>query len=336
MNPSKKMIWITRQSSAEESIEETLLKKAGFEVVKKPILDEEELIRAGNEADGIIAGSREPFNRRVIGAIRRCRIISRYGIGYDNIDVRAATEKNIIVTNVPDGSSREVADHTISLILTLARKIPVLDEAVKNGEWAKRRAIMQGMRQLSRLTVGIIGFGRIGRQTWRRAQALGMNALVYDRYIDPDFIRTQGAIPASFDEIISTSDFVVLHMPGSETPVITAEILSMMKKSAYLINCSRGNLVDEAALIAALEKGQIAGAGLDVLAKEPPDPDNPLLKFPNVVVTGHSAFFSEDSEELISTETAQAMIDLFSGKLPKNIVNPEVADRIALDSRKGE
>ncbi len=327
MSVDDKVILITRQTSEVNSVEEEILNNAGFKVMKKAITDEEELINAAKQVDGIICGSREPFTERVLGSFERCRIISRYGIGVDNIDVSVATKNGVLVTNVPDASSREVAEHTVSLMLVLARKIVLMNKTIRSNQWKKRRSLMSGTRKLSKLTAGIVGFGRIGRNTWKYVTALGMDAVVYDSFIKPDAIQSYNAKPVSFNQLLTTSDFVVLHVPGSDKPLISSKELALMKKTAYLVNSSRGNLVDEEALIKVLEDGEIAGAALDVTAKEPTI-DNPLMDFENVILTGHTAFYSDDAEEMLSTETAQAMIDLFSGKLPRNIVNETVVNEI--------
>lgn len=282
---------------------------------------EDEIVAAGRDADALIA-QYAPLTASAIARLPHCRIIARYGIGVDNIDVGAATARGIWVTNVPGFCATELAEHTLALILSFARRLDRLDHAVRRGQW-ETIGVMGPTRRLSELTLGLVGFGRVGREVARRARAFGMRVLATAPHTTAETMATYEVEKTSLDNLLARSDFISLHLPlGEETRhLIDARAFSRMKPSAYLINTARGAIVDEAALIAALREGRIAGAGLDVLEREPPAPDNPLLGLENVILTPHASYYSDDSLAQLQTGVAEEVVRVLRGERPHSPVN---------------
>jgi D-3-phosphoglycerate dehydrogenase len=261
---------------------------------------------------------------KVIQAARQCVTIGRYGIGLDNIDVAAATLHGIIVTNVPSYCVEEVSDHALALLLSLARKITFFDRAIKSGVYD-----LQAGTPLFRVRgriLGIAGFGRIGRALYRKARGLGLNVLVYDPYVDRASLSGFQVEVVDFRGLLERSDFISIHIPLTpETRgLFNLAALRLMKPHAFLINTSRGPLIDGEALREALDKGIIAGAGLDVLPVEPPAAGDPLVGHPRTIITPHVAFNSEESLVELRETAARQMAAALCGTRPENIVNPDV------------
>lgn len=233
--------------------------------------------------DGFIAGL-DVIDRAALEKADRLKVIARYGVGVDNVDLAAAREMGITVTNTPGANSVSVAELALTLILSLARQIPEAFSAVHEGKWPRL-----GGLTLENKTIGLLGLGAIGKQLARRLQGFDCRIMAYDPYADPNFAREFGVELAGMDKVVATADFLSLHLPllPETRLLVNAEFLSKMKKGAYLINTSRGEVVDEPALLAALESGHLKGAGLDAFAVEPPDPANPLLRLPQVIATPH-------------------------------------------------
>lgn len=233
--------------------------------------------------DGFIAGL-DVIDRAALEKADRLKVIARYGVGVDNVDLAAAREMGITVTNTPGANSVSVAELALTLILSLARQIPEAVSAVHEGKWPRL-----GGLTLENKTIGLLGLGAIGKQLARRLQGFDCRIMAYDPYADPNFAREFGVELAGMDKVVATADFLSLHLPllPETRLLVNAEFLSKMKKGAYLINTSRGEVVDEPALLAALESGHLKGAGLDAFAVEPPDPANPLLRLPQVIATPH-------------------------------------------------
>jgi D-3-phosphoglycerate dehydrogenase len=253
-----------------------------------------------------------------------CRMVSRYGIGLDNIPVARATELGMIVTNVPDFCLDEVSDHAMALLLAAARRIVDFASETSTGSW-----VPAGGRDLPRLrgkTLGIVGYGNIGRRLAPKALAFGMRVLVTSRSMAPGEFESGVAAVSGLDELLAGSDFVSLHVPSTaETKqLINERALRLMKQNAWLINTSRGAIVDETALLHALDEGWIAGAALDVLATEPPPADHPLLRHPRVIATPHVAYASVEAVTELRRRAAEHVAHVLRGELPLHIVNPEV------------
>lgn len=304
---------------------------------------EDELIAATQDADAIVTHIQPPpFTRRVIGCLRRCRLISNMATGYDNIDVEAATEQGICVASGGDWCSEEVSDHALALLFACARKVVRLDRALRDKNRSTRfekaisdrsiEAISEFVSPILPLkgqVLGIVGLGRIGRLMAPKARGIGLRVVTFDPYLPAEAFSELDVPSVTFEELLAQSDFVSLNCPlTAETRhMIGAEQLRAMKQTAYLINCARGELVDEGALYEALMEGSIAGAGLDALVHEPIALDDPLLTLENVVVTPHISFYSEQSRQGLVQTASENLVRIFSGEWPKWLVNPEVKDR---------
>jgi len=252
-------------------------------------------------------------------------VIGRFGVGVDNIAVETATELGIAVTYVPDYCIDEVSDHVMALLLTWNRRIVPLDRSVRTTGWGSVPLTMRIMR-LTGKTLGIVGFGRIGRSVALKAQAFGFDVLTYDPYVDAEAAAKQGVRAVDFQTLLRESEFVTLHTPVTpETgSLIGRAELEMMKPEAFLINCARGALIDEDALYDALTSGQIAGAGLDVMVDLAPPPNGRLFQLGNVVVTPHTAFFSQEAVLELEQRAAGEVASVLQGKMPDNLVNRDV------------
>ena len=261
------------------------------------------------------------WDRAAIAVLRRCRVICQYGVGLDQIDVAAATAAGIVVAHTPDYCVEEVAEHTIALLFAVARKIAQYDRSVRQGSWDFN--IGSPISRIAGRTLGVIGFGHVGRSVARRALALGLRVVATDPYQDEESIRAAGAEPTSLADLLKQADFVSIHSPLNESTakMIGRAELSSMKVGAILVNTSRGGLVDQAALVEALAHGRLAGAGLDVLEREPPRADEPLLAFDDVVVTPHAAFLSEDSLRVVQRDAALEVRRVLSGDRPLHAAN---------------
>lgn len=290
-----------------------------LEVQYRPGLSESELVEAVTDADALIVRSSSKVTHQVIEAGQKLRVIGRAGAGVDNIDLEAATERGLWVVNAPDSNSVAVAEHAFALMLALARKIPWAWQSLQKGEW--KRSAFRGC-ELAGKSLGIIGLGRIGTKVAERARAFGMRALAYDPFIAPDRASAIGAELVSLEELLSQSDFISLHVPSSPTTVglISERQLKLCKSSAFLINCSRGAVVDEQALLQALDSDRIAGAALDVFAQEPPH-SSPLLQHPKIIVTPHIAGMTEEAQQNVALAVAQQVLDVLEGRQPRYPVN---------------
>lgn len=257
----------------------------------------------------------------VIEQFEQCRIIARTGVGVDTVDLDMASSKGIIVTNVPEYCEDEVSDHALALLLALARNVTLGNSIVHGGGWDLER--LKPIYRLRGRTVGLVGFGKIPRLVAAKAQAFGMNVLTFDPYIEANTAATLGVTSVSLDELLASSDYVSVHAPLTpETHhMINAETLSKMQSHALLVNTARGPLVDVDALASALDAGQIAGAALDVLPAEPPPADLPLRGRDNVILTPHTAFYSEQSMTDLQAKAAQQVALVLGGQAPTNPVN---------------
>jgi len=307
----------------EKIIDEGLqLLKGKAEVVILNDITEQAIINEVHDAFAIILRSRAKITRKIIEAAPRLKVISRTGAGYDNIDVEAATQHGVMVCNLPGINSLPVAEHTIALMLALMKQLPKMDSYVRNKQWYKRNELIA--EEVAGKTVGIVGFGKIGREVLVRCKALGMNILAYDPYIDKQqFNGDSIRFCDSLDEIFSKADVVTLHVPNiPETRgMVTKQLIYLMKPTAYIINTSRGEVIDQDALVEALKERRIAGAALDVFHKEPLESDDPLLELDNVILTPHVAALTKESGVKMAVEAVKQVIDCLEGRIPKYIVN---------------
>ena len=313
-------------------LEREALDSIGAELRPLSAREEREYLDALVDVDAILMTPRTHLTAGVLRGLRRCKVISAAGIGVDKVDVEAATEAGIPVTNVPDIFTEEVADHAFTLLLAVNRKLLYCHEMATSGRWAEAYAGLGQMPKIHGSTLGLVAFGNIARAVARRAQGFGMRVLAYDPFVAPETMTGLGVEPRSLDELLRESDFVSVHAPHSKgTHHLMSEAqFSLMKPSAIFVNTGRGKVVDEPALIRALQEGRIAGAGLDVLEEEPPDPANPLLKMPNVVVTPHMASYSNEANVARRRRVGQEIAAVLTGKRPRNVVNPAVLERLSL------
>ena len=327
-----KVVWVDRTSSSAIMIEETEeLAKVNAELVGADCTTESEIIEAAKDADAILMAEAQ-ITRRIMETLPKCKVIVRYGIGYDTIDIEAATDNNIIVANIPDFCLEEVSNHAIVLLLACAKKLVFQNNCTKQGRWDEVRGALAPMGSIYGQTLGLVSCGNIGRMTARKAQCFGLKILGYDPYVDKSLAKEYGITLVSLPELLKESDFVSVHTPlNKETwHLMGEEEFKQMKPTAYFINTSRGPVVDEPALIKALQEKRIAGAGLDVFEKEPVDPDNPLLKMDNVVVTPHFASYSDAAYKLLRTSVGQEAARVLRGRWPRNVVNKTVKPKVNL------
>ena len=284
---------------------------------------EQALIELARDADAVLNGYAR-ITADVIAAWPKCKIISRYGTGTDNIDLEAATRAGIIVTNVAGYATEEVSDHALALLLALARKIVFCDRTVRRGAWSIEPA--RPLYSLRGRMLGLIGFGKIVQSLARKAAALGLAVQAYDPWIAPSTAELLDVRLVDLQYLLGTSDFISLHTPLNESTrhIIDAQALARVKPGAALINTARGGLVDVEALTASLRSGRLAGAALDVVETEPPPPDLPLLALDQVIVTPHVAFLSEESDLAIQTMPVAEVIRALRHEIPHSVVNAEV------------
>jgi D-3-phosphoglycerate dehydrogenase / 2-oxoglutarate reductase len=318
MTNTRKHVAILETIFGEASIERAVLEPQGYEVSYHRVFAEDEIIAVAKDAYGIMLESAR-ITARVMDALPNCRAISRYGVGYDTIDAAAATARNIAVMNVPDYCMDEVAEHAIALMFALSRGIVSHDRALRAGQWLSNR---HGVRALSGRSIGIVGYGRIGKAVAWRAAGLGMNVMAYDPAPVP-LPGVRATFASSLEQLIPLVDVLTVHVPlnASTRGLIGAKEFALMKRDAVLINTARGPVVDQAALIEALQNGQIAGAGCDVHATEPFPPDSPLLALPNFVMTPHIAYHSPEAQLKMRQMAAANIADFYAGKGLDHIVN---------------
>jgi D-3-phosphoglycerate dehydrogenase len=291
---------------------------------ERPNRSVDELVAAAREADGILAGS-DPWSAGVLQRLPRLRAISRYGIGYDRVDIDTATKLGIAVSNAPAGFGDAVAEFTVGLIIALSRHIVVVDRAARQRIWSPRIG-----HDVAGKTLGIIGFGAIGKRVATLLQNFRMRLLAYDVAFDHVAAGEIGVTQAVLADLLAEADFVTLHVPLFTTTVglIGEPELRQMKSSALLINTSRGPVIDEDALVRALKEGWIAGAALDVFADEPYR-DGPLLTFENVIVTPHMASYSREADRACRMLACKNLVELLRGERCRYVVNPDVYARLS-------
>ncbi len=295
-------------------------------------LSEEELCDRVAEIDALVVRSATRVTEAVLRAGRRLRVVGRAGVGVDNIDVSTATELGILVVNSAEGNTIAAAEHTIGMLLALSRSIPAAAASLARGEWKRSRFVGVEVYQK---TLGVLGFGKIGREVARRGRGLGMQVLASDLFITPEQAAREGVDLVELAELLERSDYLTVHAPLTRDTrgMIGEAEIARMRPGARLINCARGGIVSEAALFAALESGHLAGAALDVFEQEPPPPDGPLLRHPNVVATPHLGASTEEAQVNVAVDVADQILDVLAGRPARSAVNvpavsPEVYARI--------
>ncbi len=300
------------------------------EIVEAPA-DEHGFIAAARDADAIYAKA-IPITKTIIDALERCKVIALGSVGVDSVDVKAASARGIPVTNVPDTFIEEVADHAMTLLLAAFRRVIEQDRLVREGRWGEGRPALLKVPRLMGQTLGFISFGRVARALAKRAAPFGLRLIAYDPFIEETLISEHGVEPVSLSELLQRADFVSMHAPARPEAqrMLTEQHFRQMKESAVFINTGRGPTVDEDALIKALQQRWIAAAALDVLEKEPPSPDNPLLQMGNVILSPHNASASLRFDPARKRRVGAELALVLSGLWPMSCVNPQVLQASSL------
>jgi D-3-phosphoglycerate dehydrogenase / 2-oxoglutarate reductase len=303
----------------------------GIVLAYHPGLSPQDLLKYAADADALVVRGGTLVSADVLEAAKKLKVIGRAGIGVENVDLPAASRKGVVVMNTPFGSTTTSAEHTIAMLMALARQIPAASQSTKAGRWEKDRFL--GI-EITGKTLGVIGAGKIGRLVIERALALKMRVIVYDPYLAEEVVRQIGAEAVTLDELLSRADFITLHIPlNPETEgLLGAANLRKVKPGCRIINCAIGGLVDEPALAEAIVRGQVAGAALDVFTKEPPESDNPLLKLEQVICTPHLRAATVDAQVNVTVQMAQQIIDFLDRGIISNALNvPSIsADLLAV------
>jgi D-3-phosphoglycerate dehydrogenase len=307
--------------------ERRIISHAGGEFIDAESLPLSEALGLCEEADGILCRRLE-VSAAMIQKFRRCKILMRYGVGTDNVDVSAATAAGIIVGHVPSYCIDEVSTHAIALLLACIRKVVATHEKMRSGSWDVHRA--DPIYRMAGRTLGLIGLGKIGGAVARKLQSWDLQVLAVDPYVEPERAESLGVQLVDLETLLRNSDYVSLHCPSlPETRhLIKSDTLAIMKPGAILINTSRGAVVDSAALLQALAGGKLGGAGLDVFEEEPLAAASPLRRHPSIVVTDHTAWYSEESQVQLQQTAAQEIVRVCTGGLPLAVANPEVLHRL--------
>jgi D-3-phosphoglycerate dehydrogenase len=328
MSEKKYKVAITDHTIESPDVEQEILGNMSEILLSRKLLtSEEELINFVKDTDAILDASEVPVTDKVMDASPNLKIVSCVSVGFDNVDVAAASKRGIVVTNVPDYCSNEVADHAMTLIMALTRQLFVLDRKLRSGTWGDKIPKIVSIISCSSQVLGLVAFGKIPRRVAARARSFGFRVIAYDPYAPRwDFDLSSVERVQTLRELMGRSDIVSVHLPlNAETRhLIGEEEIGAMKLGAFFVNTGRGKTVDQAALTRALLEKRIAGAALDVFEKEPPDPADPLFRLDNIILTPHVASYSNESIVRVRAEAAGTVADLLSGRRPQFVLNPEV------------
>lgn len=318
---SKYKVVAIDESDMPYAIEKKILAEIDAEIEIHSYVDEAGIIAAVPEADAVLVAL-TPIRATSIAAMKNCKVISRYGIGVDNIDIDAATKAGIWVARVPDYALEDVSDHALALLMACIRCVPFYDRQVRAKRW--HFTVEKPVHRVRDNTLGLLGFGAIAQVMNRKVSGLGLSkVLAYDPYVDESVIRDAGAEPADLDTLLSESDYISVHSPLTEETqgIINAEAIEKMKDGVIIVNTARGPIIDEIALAAGVKSGKIAHAGLDVNIQEPLEDDSPLRELDNVILTGHSAWYSVEANEELRTKGALNVVEVLNGNPPIYPVN---------------
>lgn len=325
-------VYVTDYEYASLDEEKEELAKYGIELIAKQCKTEDDVIRECKDADGLL-DQYAPIGRKVIEALPNLKVVARYGVGFNTVDLSAATEHGVCVINVPDYCQDEVSNQAFALMMACMRKITVLNDQVQSGKWDYK--VAKPIHRMMGQTLGLLGFGRIPKVLAKKAAAFGLNLVAYDPFLKQEDVKGYNVTLMSLEEVLKTSDIISLHMPlFKETEkIIDAKAFDLMKSTAIIINTSRGPLIDEEALYDAIKYGKIAGAGLDVTSIEPLPADSKLRGLKNVIITPHAAWYSEEAEKELKTKAAHGAGEIISGYDMPTIVNPAVREKLSLKKR---
>ncbi|MCS7179728.1 MAG: phosphoglycerate dehydrogenase [bacterium] len=310
-----------------------ILIKEGFEVQEVGKISTEELVNIIPSYDVLIVRSATKVTKDVIEKGGKLKIIGRAGVGLDNIDIQSATENGVIVMNAPEGNTISAAEHTIGLIFALARNIPNANQTLKNGKWEKKKFLGT---ELYGKTIGIVGVGRIGRRVATLAKNIGMKVIAYDPYVNEEEIREMGITLVNFEGLLKQSDIITFHLPLTEETyhLISDKEFEIMKDGVMIINCARGGIIDEEALVRYLKKGKVKGAALDVFEKEPIE-QSPLFEFENVIVTPHLGASTKEAQVNVAIQLSTQIVEALKKKIVKNAVNFPTLDEKTYEKLRG-
>ena len=314
-------VLVTDQVFGRTSIERSVLEPMGVEVVEAASTDEETLVGLASGISGMLV-CYAPITERILeAAAPTCKVVARYGIGYDNVPLDAATRLGVVVTNVPDYCLDEVADHTFALLLAVARGVAFMDREVRGGKW---QVPTSGIHRLAGRRLALLGVGRIGRRVATRAQAFGLEVIAYDPYLEVWDV-TGVARAGSVEEAVAEADFVSLHAPMSPENyhLVGEQTIAAMRRAPVILNTARGGLVDLAAATVALDGGQLGGLALDVTEPEPLPADHPLRSHPRALITPHASFYSAEAQDELQLRAAEEVARSLRGEPPRCPVNPQ-------------
>jgi len=319
---------LVSDSLSEEGI--NILKSGGFEVVHKPDISPADLEKEISDYDALVIRSRTTVTADVLKNGKKLKVVGRAGVGLDNVDVATATKLGVIVMNTPGGNTFSTAEHTMAMMTSLARSIPQADRSMHEGRWDKKKFI--GV-ELYAKTLGICGLGRIGTEVARRAAAYGMKIMAYDPFMNEEAVNRLGVTRASVDEICQKADFITVHSPltAQTRGMIGKDQFAIMKPGVRVLNCARGGIINEEALLEGLKSGKVAGAALDVFETEPLPVDHPFRSMDNVVMTPHLGAATSEAQEGVAREVAEQIVDVLQGKVIRNAINAPSVDPTILD-----
>lgn len=303
--------------------EEAILQEVGARLVLSEATEPQDVAAAVREADAVLNRT-VPIPTSAIEGMQRCKVIARYGIGYDNIDVAACTRKGICVANVPDYCRHDVAEQALALLLAAIRRIVKHDRLIREGQWDI--CSRYKMFRIHGKTLGLLGFGQIARSLAEKARGLGLRIITHDPYVTPEKACAGGAELVSLETLWKDSDYISIHAPATPQTrhIVNDKALAMMKPTVIIVNTSRGALIDEAALERALREGRIGGAALDVFETEPLPANSPLRTVDNLILSDHEGWYSEESQVELQSRAAQEVARVLRGEWPQNLVNPDV------------
>ncbi|HVC34816.1 MAG TPA: C-terminal binding protein [Chloroflexota bacterium] len=342
MNQARPLVVRVGALISDPEPERRLIDEAGGELRMVDGKDPAATLAALRDAQIIINAGGVQFTAELIAQLPACQAVIQNSVGYDRIDVKAATARDVMVANLPDYCIEEVSDHAVTLVLASARRLPRQEKVVREGRWGKAgerpaREIIGPVNRLSECTLGIVGFGNIGRLVARKTRGIFARLIAADPYVKPETAAQHGVALLPLDDVLREADYVTLHVLLTEETrhLIDAARLALMKPTAFLVNTCRGPIVDEAALIAALRAGKLAGAGLDVFEREPIGADHPLAAFDNVILTPHLAVYSETAMEHWRTDPFEDAARILKGYYPRGLINRELKGRLGRQETPG-